>query len=236
MGPALSDSFSGMGTLLAHAYYVQERREFALCCEGGEMVRHYSTRDFFRQMPNRLLARYFQERGLFGDLDFAALKEAQPEVFTAWLELPDDQRKPMDAEFRDIFELSCEKGFCAIRDEAAWHLEAEPQIYAELVEKLAALANHYERAMITFLDHAGFWKGATLFYLQTPCPTGASGRTCRASPLRCTRKVGRSWPARFACTFTRPRDGATIAWWRRSAGANWTTSLLIPRTTPKRER
>jgi hypothetical protein len=26
------------------------------------------------------------------------------------------------------------------------------------------LANHYERAMITFLDHAPFWKGATLFY------------------------------------------------------------------------
>jgi hypothetical protein len=37
-------------------------------------------------MPNRLLARYFQGRGVFGDLDFAALKEAQPEeLFTAWL-------------------------------------------------------------------------------------------------------------------------------------------------------
>jgi len=31
------------------------------------MARHYSTRDFFRQMPNALLARYFQARGLFGD-------------------------------------------------------------------------------------------------------------------------------------------------------------------------
>jgi hypothetical protein len=28
------------------------------------MSRHYSTKVFFRQMPNALLARYFQARGL----------------------------------------------------------------------------------------------------------------------------------------------------------------------------
>ena len=78
------------------------------------MARHYSTKDCFRQMPNALLARYFQGRGLFGELDFAALKETQPDaLFAAWLDLPDTQRNAMDAEFRDIFELSCEKGFRA---------------------------------------------------------------------------------------------------------------------------
>ena len=57
------------------------------------MARHYSSKDFFRQMPNALLARYFQGRGLFGDLDFAAMKETKPdELFTAWLGLPDNQR------------------------------------------------------------------------------------------------------------------------------------------------
>jgi len=30
------------------------------------MARHYTTREFFRQMPNALLARYFHGRGLFG--------------------------------------------------------------------------------------------------------------------------------------------------------------------------
>jgi len=86
------------------------------------MARHYSTRDFFRQMPNALLARYFLPRGLFGALDFAAMKETQPdELFTAWLQLPDSRRNEMDTEFRVIFELSCEKGFRAIRDEAHWH-------------------------------------------------------------------------------------------------------------------
>jgi len=41
------------------------------------MARHYSTKDFFRQMPNVLLARYFHARGLFADLDFSAMKEAR---------------------------------------------------------------------------------------------------------------------------------------------------------------
>ena len=71
------------------------------------MTRHYSTKDFFRQMPNALLARYFQGQRLFEGLDFAAMKEVQlDELFTAWLKLPDGQRNAMDAEFRDIFEMS----------------------------------------------------------------------------------------------------------------------------------
>jgi len=41
------------------------------------VARHYSTKDFFRQMPNVLLARYFHARGLFADLDFSAMKEAR---------------------------------------------------------------------------------------------------------------------------------------------------------------
>ena len=95
------------------------------------MPRHYSTRDFFRQMPNVLLARYFQGRGLFGDLDFAAMKEGKPdELFSAWLALADSQRHEMDAEFQDIFEMSCEKGFRAIIDEAGWQLrESQSRVF-----------------------------------------------------------------------------------------------------------
>ena len=42
------------------------------------MARHYATRDFFRQMPNPLLARYFHACGVFADLDIAAMPEPQP--------------------------------------------------------------------------------------------------------------------------------------------------------------
>jgi hypothetical protein len=55
------------------------------------LARHYTTKDFFRQVPNALLARYFQARGLFGDLNFATMKETQPdELFAACL----DQARP----------------------------------------------------------------------------------------------------------------------------------------------
>jgi hypothetical protein len=129
------------------------------------MARHYSTRDFFRQMPNVLLARYFQGQGLFGDLDFAAMKEGKPdELFKAWLELADSQRREMDVEFQEIFEMSCEKGFRAIIDEAIWQLEDNQEELTSFITNLSALPNHYERAMITFLDHKDFWRGATLFY------------------------------------------------------------------------
>ena len=75
-------------------------------------------------MPNILLARYFQGQGLFDDLDFAAMKEGKPEdLFMAWLALADSQRRAMDVEFQEIFEMSCERGFRAIIDEAGWQLQ-----------------------------------------------------------------------------------------------------------------
>jgi hypothetical protein len=129
------------------------------------MARHYSTKAFFRQMPDALLVRYFQERGLFSDIDFPDGKDGKrAELFDAWLALSDDQRNPIDAVFRDIFDLSCEKGVRAIIDEASWHLLEKPLEKKDFVEKLSGLNNHYERAMVTFLDHNVFWKGATLFY------------------------------------------------------------------------
>lgn len=135
------------------------------------MARHYSTKDFFRQMPNTLLARYFQGRGLFGDLDFSAMKEGKPDaLFAAWLALPDGQRNAMDAEFREIFDMSCEKGFLAIIDEAGWQLRETTDALNPFVEALSTLPNHYERAMITFLDHNDFWKGATRFYHADKLP------------------------------------------------------------------
>lgn len=45
------------------------------------MARHYPTNDFFQQMPNALLAAYFQERGLFGDLDFSDRKKVNWECY-----------------------------------------------------------------------------------------------------------------------------------------------------------
>jgi hypothetical protein len=71
------------------------------------MAKRYSSRDFFRQMPNVLLAPYFQGHELFADLDFTAMKEGKPEaLFTAWLELPDDRCHGMSGSGRGV-DLGC---------------------------------------------------------------------------------------------------------------------------------
>ncbi|TCT19480.1 hypothetical protein EDC35_10886 [Thiobaca trueperi] len=129
------------------------------------MARHYSIKNLFRQMPNALLAQYFQAQGLFVDLDFTGMKEGAPEaLFEAWQALSDTQRNPLEMALRQIFDMSCEKGWLAILDEARWQLGADPQAFTSFSDRLSALSSHYARAMITFLDYRACWKGATRFY------------------------------------------------------------------------
>ena len=83
------------------------------------IARHYNTKIFFRPTPNALLKRYFSDQGLFGDLDFTTIKETKADaLFEVWLERPDDGRKLTNADFKGIFELSCERSFKTIIDEA----------------------------------------------------------------------------------------------------------------------
>ena len=83
------------------------------------MARLYSTKGLFRQIPNAFLTGYLHGRILFDHLDFSAMKEPQPDdLFAAWLALSGSQRNEMDAEFWEIFEMSDEKGFQSIIDEA----------------------------------------------------------------------------------------------------------------------
>ncbi len=53
-----------------------------------------------------------------------------------------------DAEFREIFVLSCGKGWSAIRDEAEGQLRGRPELLGGFAEKLSALPGHAERAMV----------------------------------------------------------------------------------------
>jgi hypothetical protein len=76
----------------------------------------------------------------------------------------------MESEFRDIFDLSSEKGFVAIRDEAKWRLAQNPAALAAVMEELADLPGHFERAMTVFLDHNELWRGATYFHHADTLP------------------------------------------------------------------
>ena len=159
------------------------------------MPRNYSSRDFFRQMPNALLARYFQERELFGDMDFAAMKEGKPdELFKAWLALPDSQRNKMDAEFRDIFEMSCEKGFRAIIDEANWQMRETPDDFSLLLKSCRpypiTMNGQWSLFWITIVSG----KGPRSFIMQIHCPIGASARICLSEKRRWTGPAFNNWP------------------------------------------
>ena len=90
------------------------------------MAQHYSTRAFFRQMPNVSLARYFAVREVLPDLDFTAMKETKVDaLFDAWMALPEASRSGMESELREISGMSNEKGVVAIIDEALFHLNEE---------------------------------------------------------------------------------------------------------------
>ncbi len=129
------------------------------------MAKHYTVKEFFRQVPNALLARYFEKRGVLGGFDFEQLDETEPDALVeAWSLLPDDQRRAMDAEFQEIYALGDEGGFQAIIDEADWHLSAKPAERAAFIEHLSSLPGHFERAMTAFLDYHPFWHGSVQFH------------------------------------------------------------------------
>lgn len=129
------------------------------------MSRQYSSKDFFRQMPNALLARYFSTRRLVAELDFAAMPEGKPEpLFEAWAALSDAQRNAAEADFREIAALSDRKGLLAIVDEARWQLDEQPEALQAFIDALSAMDDHHARAMVAFLDHPECWKGATRFH------------------------------------------------------------------------
>jgi len=177
------------------------------------MAWHYSTKDFFRQMPNALLARYFQGRGLFEDLDFAAMKEGKPdELFAVWLDVPEKQRNAMDAEFRDIFEMSCEKGFQAIIDEVNWQMREDPEILASFIENLSALPNHYHRAMGTSFTLA-YWRKRKHMGHKPTAVDGAS--------INQLAGLIRNY-------FHRIEGRATTVWWSLFGATVWTSSLPTP--------
>jgi len=135
------------------------------------MARHYSTRDFFRQMPKGLLDRYFAAQKVLAELDFTTMKEGDPQtLFDAWQAVPEDGRRRMEADFGEIAELSDPAGLVAILDEAKFHLQGQPEKLADLRDALSALPDHHSRAMVTFLDHPEVWRGALYFHHADKLP------------------------------------------------------------------
>ena len=98
------------------------------------MAAQYSHLQFFRRVPNTLLASYFESRDAVLGVDFAALKEAEVEpILASFLDLAAEQQAEIEAEFQDVDALASEGGVGALVDEAGFH---EDEAF---VEALAAI-------------------------------------------------------------------------------------------------
>jgi hypothetical protein len=123
------------------------------------VARQYSHTQFFRRVPNVLLRRYFQEkRDVLQEIDFGQLKEAEIDhIFKGFTDLPPEQQAEIEAEFQDIDNMACQGGVTALTDEANFH---QDQAFPEAI---AEIDGFHGKVMWTFLEHPGYWAGATLF-------------------------------------------------------------------------
>lgn len=123
------------------------------------MARQYSPTQFFRRVPNALLARYFQEKhGVLQEIDFGKLKENDADtIFQAFTALPDEKQTEIKAECQDIDAMACQGAATALADEADFHGDTD------FPEALAKIDGFHGKAMWAFLEHREYWTGATLF-------------------------------------------------------------------------
>lgn len=113
------------------------------------MWRNYSPKTFLRQTPNSILKEYFASKNLLTDIDFDSLKETEIDTIAQSIdELPEKQRTNIEAECRQINEMSYDKGVRTLIEEAG-----SPFHNIDLSETFQQMKNHYERAMVVFLNH-----------------------------------------------------------------------------------
>ena len=79
------------------------------------MAGQYQHRQFFRRVPNTLLALYFDSKNADIGVDFGKLmgKEVEP-VFHAFTALSEEQQAAMEVDFQDINALASEGGIEAL--------------------------------------------------------------------------------------------------------------------------
>lgn len=123
------------------------------------MAKQYSPTQFFRRVPNALLARYFQEKhGVLLEIEFDKLKENEVEpVFQTVMMLPEDKIAALEAECQDIDAMACQGGITALTDEADFHQDT---VFPEAISNIDGF---HGKSMWSFLEHYDYWLGATLF-------------------------------------------------------------------------
>jgi len=83
------------------------------------MSRNYSPKTFLRQTPNHILKEYFRRKDLLKGINFDKLGETEIDlIFEAMDDLSGKQRSDIEAEFRQINQMACEKGVLVLIEKA----------------------------------------------------------------------------------------------------------------------
>ena len=126
------------------------------------MASQYSHLQFFRRVPNVLLARYFVARDAALEIDWTQLGETDVEaVLAAFLTLSAEQQGEFEAEFQDVHALACEGGVAALLDEADFHPDDN------FVHDLSAIEGFHAKMMWAFLENPSTGVGQPCSCTQT---------------------------------------------------------------------
>jgi hypothetical protein len=87
------------------------------------------------------------------------LAETDTEPIVAMMEAQDAERQTkIDSEFRQVYERACKAGVMCLIEESRWERHG-----LDIADDLAAMSNHYERAMWVSLRHPKVFKNAGYF-------------------------------------------------------------------------
>ena len=129
------------------------------------MARQYSLKNFLRQAPNALLARYCQEKGILTEPYFAGLFETNiSPIFEALAKLPSKIHRMVESDFRNIDALAGETGIQAIMGVARDHGENLAPIFA-------GMDGFYDKAFWAFFERPAVFATALLFVNADNLPT-----------------------------------------------------------------
>jgi len=120
------------------------------------MATQYQHRQFFRRVPNALLAEYFEARAVDLNVPFDDLNETQVDpIFEAFTALPEEQQATMEVDFQDINALATDGGIDALLNEAGFYQDES------FAESISTIDGHHAKAMWAHLHKAEYWKGAS---------------------------------------------------------------------------
>jgi hypothetical protein len=121
------------------------------------LAKAFDPRKLLKDISNPLLGEFFERRGELIDMPWDELKQTEMEdVFHAWQELPDQQRKQVQVILQDLAELSEPRGLKVIVEEVNRHC---PERLAEVM----ALEARLDKAMWFHLNMPEVFEETALF-------------------------------------------------------------------------